>query len=194
MSDHVPMLKNRNREKLVQAVLYFAINTRSLGKIKLFKLLYLLDFEHYRQTGHSVTGLRYSAWKMGPVPVSLAQEWDEPDTDLEAVITIVNEPVYDHTRQAVKAKVAAAFVDDHFTRRELRLMADIVERFRDTQSARMIDVTHAENGAWAKVWNQGAGLNDTIAYELALSKDDPHREDILGAAQEYEAIASANCA
>lgn len=70
------MLQNRSREKFIQAILYFAHNVAALGKVKLFKLLYLLDFDHYRQTGRSVTGLEYRAWKMGPVPAELVQQWD----------------------------------------------------------------------------------------------------------------------
>lgn len=68
------MVKSRGREKLINVAIYFATNTRSCGKIKLIKLLYLLDFEHYRQTGASVTGLEYHAMKMGPVPMDLYQE------------------------------------------------------------------------------------------------------------------------
>jgi hypothetical protein len=71
------MLISRNREKLINIVVYFASNTRHCGKVKLFKLLYLLDFTHFRGTGRSVTGLDYRAWKMGPVPFGLMQEWDE---------------------------------------------------------------------------------------------------------------------
>ncbi|MBV5275047.1 MAG: DUF4065 domain-containing protein [Lamprocystis purpurea] len=29
----------------------------------------MLDFEDFRQTGRSVTGLDYQVWKFGPVPV-----------------------------------------------------------------------------------------------------------------------------
>jgi Antitoxin SocA-like, Panacea domain len=65
------MLISRNREKLINVVVYFASNTRHCGKVKLFKLLYLLDFTHFRETGRSVTGLDYRAWKMGPVPLEL---------------------------------------------------------------------------------------------------------------------------
>jgi hypothetical protein len=54
-------LRNRDREKLIQAILYFALNTQHLGKTKLFKLLYLLDFDHFRHTGRSVTGMEYRA-------------------------------------------------------------------------------------------------------------------------------------
>jgi len=62
------MLISRDREKLVNAIVFFAGNTRYCGKTKLFKLLYLLDFHHFRETGRSVTGLEYRAWKHGPVP------------------------------------------------------------------------------------------------------------------------------
>jgi hypothetical protein len=51
------MLVTHEREKLINAILYFAHETKYLGKFKLFKLLYLLDFEHFRLTGHSVTEL-----------------------------------------------------------------------------------------------------------------------------------------
>ena len=73
------MLLSHEREKLINAIIYFAKYTQYLGKIKLFKLLYLLDFEHFRMTGRSVTGLGYHAWKYGPVPIALDQEWDDPN-------------------------------------------------------------------------------------------------------------------
>jgi len=49
------MLIGRERQKLIQACVYFAANTQGCGKVKLFKLLYLLDFAHFRETGRSVT-------------------------------------------------------------------------------------------------------------------------------------------
>ncbi|EQD63619.1 hypothetical protein B1B_06949, partial [mine drainage metagenome] len=52
------------------------------------KLLYLLDFEHFRQTGYSVTGMEYHAWKMGPVPTDLFEEWEALEPDLAAAIDI----------------------------------------------------------------------------------------------------------
>ena len=84
------MLISREREKLINAILYFASNTQHCGKVKLFKLLYLLDFAHFRETGRSVTGLDYRAWKMGPVPFILLQEWDDPEDDLAQAIDIAH--------------------------------------------------------------------------------------------------------
>lgn len=180
------MLVTHEREKLVNAIVYFARNTRHLGKIKLFKLLYLLDFEHFRQTGRSVTGLNYSAWELGPVPITLMQEWEEPKPDLGAAIAIAPERIIDYVRETVVPQ--AEFDGSHFSKRELRIMADLADRYRDEHSHKLIDVTHAENGAWAKVWNEGRGLNNRIDYELAIAVNDPHREAILEAAHEYRAI------
>ena len=181
------MLLDHHREKLINAILFFAKNTQYLGKIKLFKLLYLLDFEHFRMTGRSVTGLSYHAWKFGPAPVALYQEWDEPEPDFSAAITIQPETVIDYVRETVVPQTE--FDNSHFSKRELRIMAELAKKYRNEYSPAMIDVTHAENGAWAKVWNGGQGFDQTIPYALAITNDDPNRAAILEAAQEYEAIA-----
>lgn len=73
------MLKNHEREKLLNAIIFFAQNTRNLGKVKLWNLLYFLDFQHYRDVGRSVTGLQYFAWPKGPVPVELQNEVEQPE-------------------------------------------------------------------------------------------------------------------
>lgn len=76
------MLITHNREKLINTIIYFANKVDKCGKVKLFKLLYFLDFEHYKLTGRSVTGLDYYAWKMGPVPVALYDEMESPEPDM----------------------------------------------------------------------------------------------------------------
>ena len=67
-------------------------------------------------------------------------------------------------------------------------MAELAEKYREEYSPKMIDVTHAENGAWAKIWNKGRGFDQPISYTLAIEDDDPNRDAILEAAQESEAI------
>ena len=186
------MLVSRSRDKLINAILYFAERTRGLGKIKLFKLLYLLDFEHFRQTGRSVTGMEYRAWKMGPVPAALVQIWDDLDPDLAEAIEIRPEKVYDYVRENVVPK--RQFDDAHFSPRELRILADLAARYAEDLSEKMIDITHDENGAWASVWQDGAGSDQVIDYRLALAESDPNREAILQAAAEYEAIERVNAA
>lgn len=183
------MIVSHERDKLIQAIVFFATNTNYCGKIKLIKLLYLLDFEHFRQTGRSVTGMDYRALKMGPVPSSFYEEWDAPEPDLSAAIDVIPEKVIDYTRELVVPKIA--FDDSHFTKREMRIMQDLAQRFRNSLSKPMIDVTHEELGPWATIWDDGRGEYDRIPYRLALAPDDPHREAILASAREYANIESA---
>lgn len=183
------MLITYNREKLIGAVVYFAANTEHCGKVKLFKLLYLLDFAHFRETGRSVTGLDYRAWKMGPVPLELMQEWDQPEADLASAVDIVPEKVIDYIRERVVPKVQ--FDDSPFTRRELRLMEELAARFRTELTKPLVGFTHEDRGPWDKIWDGGRGNSERIPYALAVSDTDPNRKAILGAADEYEGIAAA---
>lgn len=79
---------SHNREKLLNTIIYFVSNCGLVGKTKLFKLLYFLDFEHFKETGRSVTGLEYQAWEMGPVPVALQEEIEHPDEDFNEKLEI----------------------------------------------------------------------------------------------------------
>lgn len=184
------MLISPARQKLINAVVYFATNTRHCGKVKLFKLLYLLDFAHFRQTGRSVSGLDYLAWKLGPVPLELVQEWDHLEPDLAAAVDIRPERVIDYDRELVVPKVA--FDPGHFTRRELRLMQELSVRFQDEMTRPLVNYTHAERGPWDKIWDDGRGNNVRIPYSLAIPDDDPNREAILEAAHEYQSMAAAD--
>jgi uncharacterized phage-associated protein len=176
------MLKTHEREKLINAIVFFAKNTKYCGKIKLIKLLYFLDFNHFAQTGRSVTGLDYRAWKMGPVPTTFYQEWDEPGDDLTAAVDILPTKIIDHTREEVVAK--KEFDNSHFTKRELRIMEELASRHRDDYAKQMVNATHA-GGPWSKIWDEGRGDGDRIPYNLAIADDDPHRDAILEAAAEY---------
>lgn len=183
------MLIRRERERLINAIIYFAANTQHCGKIKLIKLLYLLDFEHYRQTGRSVTGSEYRAFKFGPVPIGLFEEWDALEPDLAAAIEIRPEKVIDYERYAAVPR--RTFDDTHFSRRELRLMADLATRFREEYSKPLINLTHEERGPWSAIWDNGRGSYERIPYTLAIRANDPHREAILESAAEVDGIRAA---
>lgn len=173
------MSSNSSRQKLINTIVFFASNTKFCGKIKLFKLLYLMDFEHFSQTGKSVTGFEYQAWKFGPVPADLMEEWEELNPDMAQAVHIESEKVYDFERQAVKVNQDVKFDDSYFSPRELRIMQTISDKYHDTYSPKMIDVTHEQNGAWDKVWQQGMGDRNTIPYALALNEEDVNREAII---------------
>jgi len=62
--------KNYSEEKLEQVILYFLehINNVHLGRTKLMKLLYFVDFDHYEAHDQSVTGATYRKLPHGPYP------------------------------------------------------------------------------------------------------------------------------
>jgi uncharacterized phage-associated protein len=183
------------RKKLINTILFFASNTKFCGKIKLFKLLYLADFEHFSQTGKSITGFEYQAWKFGPVPTELMEEWEELSPDMAEALHIESEKEINFVRQAVKVNKGISFDDALFTPRELRIMSDFAEKFRETKSAKLIDVTHEQNGAWDTVWRKGFGDRETIPYALAIKASDGNRDALIeiGAEQHmYQAALKAS--
>ena len=180
------MLVNSNRERLVNAIIFFAANTKKLGKVKLFKLLYLLDFEHFKLTGRSVTGLPYYAWEMGPVPQPLYKEWKHPSPDLAAAVDIVTTPVLKFFRDEVVPKVA--FDPSPFTKRQLDLLQGLAKAYGDKNAEQMVNATHDEFGPWREVWQDGRGKHQTIPYEMVLDPNDPEDRQLLEGAHEHASI------
>jgi uncharacterized phage-associated protein len=161
------MLISHDRERLINAIVYFANNTKHCGITKLMKLLFLLDFDHFKLTGRSVTGQDYFAYPMGPVPGEIHDELsNELADDLAQAVTIVPEQIYQHKRLTVIA--LCEFDHSLFSNRELRLFDSICSKYRDHLSQQMVEVTHAENGVWDQVYAKGAGERLRIPYELSL--------------------------
>lgn len=178
------MLISREREKLLNSIIFFAEHTTRCGKTKLFKLLYSLDFEHYKRTGRSVTGLRYYAWPLGPVPTEVVAEFEQPSKDFQAAVRIATEGEFDYQRLQVKPR--RKFDAAHFSPRELKLLEELASRYRNKTAKQMVAVTHETNGPWDRVWQGGAGQNREIAYELAATGADS--AELLEIAREYEAL------
>lgn len=160
------MIKDYSREKLLNAIIFFAADG-SCAKTKLFKLLHLLDFKHYRETGRSVTGLSYYAWDNGPVPTALNKEF-QPATrsvDFDEACEISVENGTQMERFDLKPK--AAFKEDIFTPRELRTMKKVKQEFGRLNAAELIDYCHRPGQPWTRVY-KNERPSRPIPYELAL--------------------------
>ncbi len=59
-----------NEKKYRNLILFFAnkIRNGTLGKLKMMKLLYFLDFDYFEKYGKSITGDEYLRFENGPVP------------------------------------------------------------------------------------------------------------------------------
>jgi uncharacterized phage-associated protein len=159
-----------HREKLLYAMVFFVKRTKACHKLKLFKLLYFLDFDIYRQTGKSATGLRYFAWKMGPVPRDLYEELSDPAPDMKAALMIrqTRETDPDFTDRRLLLTARVDFDDQFFTRRELRVMETLAEVYQDATGTQMSEVSHLRGTPWHQVWEVLEQHQHLIPYALAL--------------------------
>lgn len=178
------MLINRDREKLLHSVAFFAENVDKCGKIKLFKLLYFLDFEHYKLTGRSVTGMDYFAWKMGPVPKDLYEEINDPRDDLIEFMEIQEIDVRKGTM--LKFIIKQEFNPNLFSKRELRIMDQLANKYSKSKASEMIEETHLENLPWHRIYEVERKPGEKIPYELAFRKQE--YEEMLRIAKEHKEV------
>jgi uncharacterized phage-associated protein len=167
---YAPMLITHEREKLIEIVKFFAQETSRLGKVKLFKLLYFLDFTHFKETGRSVTGMDYFAWKMGPVPVALFEEIEAPGDEWSGQVSFQSIPVVKGTM--LKVDALSEFDSKHFSKRELRIMQALAVQFKNAVADEMVEATHLENLPWHQVYEVEGRKQAQIPYSMSLLRQD----------------------
>ena len=184
------MLITREREKLLNALIYFTENVRFSGKTKLFKLLYYLDFLHFEQTGRNVTGLRYFAWDQGPVPKELYAELKKPKPDFIEHLAKYKKPLFGGgTRQELKPR--KKFDENFFSPFELELMESLAKEHFNHNAEDMSEKSHFETGPWHETYEVQKQVSGEIPYEFTLTRRG-NKEDmeILELAKEYQEIES----
>lgn len=145
--------------KYSNAILYFLhhANNEHLGKVKLMKLLYYLDFDHFEKYGESVTGDSYRKLDYGPVPVNgdiiLAQMAGKGDIKIEKV-RVGEVEQYRYTP-------LAEFNASVFSATEIDVLADVACKWGHHSRSEIISATHGE-APWRAV-----KMGDLIPYELA---------------------------
>jgi uncharacterized phage-associated protein len=183
------MLITHDREKLLNAIIYFLEKTGWYGKTKLFKLLYFLDFEHFKGTGRSVTGSDYFAWKMGPVPVAVQEEIGNPEPEADFAESFDIDVKMDKGKKIVYLVPKVAFDPSHFSKRELRLLEDLAARYEMSTAGEMVEQTHLKTQPWYRVWEVEKSHWQKIPYEYVLEDDE--KEFIESIAAERQEVLNA---
>lgn len=165
LADVISMIITHHREKLINAIIYFAQNTKYCGKTKLLKLLYFLDFCHFKQAGMSVTGLDYFAWEMGPVPKIL---FDELSGNMRPDMKDTLNELPAEKFQQIRPK--KEFDDKYFSKRELKLLKDISFIFCDAKADDMVESTHLKNEPWDRTLKE-KGKFQKIDYMLSIDSE-----------------------
>lgn len=165
------MYIDRSKEKLVNAIVYFIKNTKHCHITKLMKLLYTLDFEHYQQTGLSVTGLSYHAWDMGPVPVPV---WLELSKNEDSGLGLLNnfrviDDEYSNGKIRKKILTKLKFNPNVFTKRQIKILEKVALIFKNAPADTMIEYTHSLKSPW-DITVKEKGYKSEIDYSLAIDK------------------------
>lgn len=175
----MPITRN-SEEILVNAMTYFIENTQYCYKVKLFKLLYHFDFEHYRQTGFSATGMRYEAWKKGPVSRELYNDFSSSNSTPNIVcenFILTKIPISPSKDDAVKITPKNPIDLDVFTPRQKGILKQIAGLYRDTIADDMIESTHLQNQPWHTTYTR-RGKDEIIDYNLVLDDSVLSHEEV----------------
>lgn len=152
-----------NETKYRNAILYFAshINNGTLGKLKLMKLLYYLDFDHFQQYGTSVTGDDYLRWEMGPVPATAAIVIQDMVADGQLLVESKDIGI---SRPKIKYIPLRPYNVQVFSSSEVAVLCEVAEKWAYHSGSDMVRAVHGE-----PPWLETAA-NAVIDYRLALKR------------------------
>jgi uncharacterized phage-associated protein len=153
-------ITNYSEEKLQQTILYFLehINNVHLGRTKLMKLLYFVDFNHYETHGKSVTGATYRKLPHGPYPDKVEKLIEKMEK-----AGLVREVKTSHKGYAQHRLITlnGKFDPAKFTGAELQTLERVAAEWADANATQIEAVTHRE-APWAGTQN-----GKKIDYEMA---------------------------
>ena len=167
------------REKLLNALLFFAKNTKHLNLTKLSKLLYFLDFTHFKQTGYPSIGLRYYTFQRGPVPKDFwleVRDGNVPE-DFKGKLALI--PRTDELAQSfneIEFRAIAKPDFSIFTPREMEILNNLAFIYRDARAWEIAEVSHLPNHPWDVTIKKG-GENCLIDYLLSIDEKSEVRLD-----------------
>jgi len=164
-------MSSLNKAKYKNAILYFLehINNSHLGKVKLMKLLYYMDFDHFEKCGTSITGDEYKNYPAGPVPEGGDAILKEMQA--EGLIDISKEQVIDYLKYKYTPK--ARHEPSAFLPSEVEILSSVAEKWEHHSTNEIIAASHGE-APWLATEN-----GETIPYALAYYRgkyDEPLTE------------------
>ncbi len=182
------MVSTRQKEKTYHAITYFLTHTENCFKKKLYKLLFLLDFDAFEDSGRSVTHYDYFAWKMGPVPTELHEAIESHDEELYSRFTITTQQLSENI-EATCFETNVPFEPKYFSEKELQLLKTLADTWRDGTASELEYFTHRPGSPWDKIWNQQGKPQQIIPLDYALDYlKEEDREVILNIAHERAAV------
>jgi putative zinc finger/helix-turn-helix YgiT family protein len=154
-----------NIDKISEMVVYFSEKLEPF-KTKLNKLLFFTDFLMFKNSCYSVSGLRYRAIDMGPVPNNFQTIFEH----------IVNSGIVDIEYKTFQkgfvgekfiGKKEREFNSELFSEKELEILDKVFTKFSEFSTTEIIEHSHLE-----KAWKENNESRSLISYDYAFELTD----------------------
>lgn len=153
--------RNPNFEKITEMVVYFS-DKLSPFKTKMNKLLFYADFLMFKQSCFSISGMRYKAIEMGPVPINFQSIFEYLANKNEIDIFTTEFP-QGYIGEQFKAKNKRPFKAELFSENELNVLEKVANVFKPTSTNQIIEISHLE-----EAWKKNEKNKSVISYEYAF--------------------------
>ena len=148
--------------KFTEMIVYFTEKLQP-WKTKLNKLLFYADFEMCKRTAYSISGVQYRAIPMGPVPNNFQSIFEYLCNKDEVDIYYTN--FTNGTGEQFKPNKNRPFNANLFSQDEIAVLEKITERFRNTSTDKIIEISHQEK-AWIENQADKKLINYNYSFEL----------------------------
>ena len=148
-------------DKFAELVLFFFQHIDNLFKVKLLKLLFYCDFQHYRLTGHAITGQRYRAIQHGPVPQEYGQRLQEM-VQQELLAASFHESLAqsDNGSPVLVYKPKRKAKLELFSDSEREVIEQVYQKLGKKSRAELESLSHTE-----RAWKENKAQNGRISYQ-----------------------------
>ena len=153
--------RNPNFEKFTEMVVYFSGKIQPF-KTKMNKLLFYADFLMFKQSCFSISGVRYKAIDMGPVPNNFQSIFEYLANNDEIDICTTEFP-QGYTGEQFKARNDRPFNAYLFSENELEVLGKVAAVFKPTSTNSIIELSHLE-----EAWKKNEKDKSVISYEYAF--------------------------
>jgi len=134
-----------NKQLIGNIMILLAERCKPLYHTKLLKLLYLIDEESTRKTGSPITWLDYNVWQFGPVAediyFSKAEGYNKFSEFVRFDLVADNKYII---------RPVSTFDDSEFSDGDLELIEEVIRKYGNLNTKRLVEITHAEGSMWEK--------------------------------------------
>lgn len=177
-----------NKEKNGVLLAYITNSISNINLRKLLKLVYLIDEKFMESRGFPLTWFDYYAWEKGPVAPEIYEIRNGVFSDY--VECFKNENEKNIVRVSIQNKHQILKKTDIFSQFEMRIIDDIISKYKDKTADELSEITHEENSLWSTIIRESNvifidGKSDIPIPLTKLIEGNTEKEETYNEALEY---------